>query len=50
MRRFHNERKHMNILCESDYHCYMYDQDIHGRHLKTHELSLKEKEFVKVCF
>ena len=23
-------------------------QDIHGRHLKTHELSLKEKEFVKV--
>ena len=24
------------------------DQDIHGRHLKTHELSLKEKEFVKV--
>ena len=24
------------------------EQDIHGRHLKTHELSLKEKEFVKV--
>ena len=25
-----------------------HEQDIHGRHLKTHELSLKEKEFVKV--
>ena len=25
-------------------------QDVHGRHLKTHELSLKEKEFVKVTF
>jgi len=25
-------------------------QDIHGRHLKTHELSLKEKEFVKVAW
>ena len=23
-------------------------QDVHGRHVKTHELSLKEKEFVKV--
>ena len=27
----------------------LFDQDIHGRHLKTHELSLKEKEFVKVA-
>merc|ERR1719350_464316 len=25
-------------------------QDIHGRHLKTHDLSLKEKEFVKVAW
>lgn len=23
-------------------------QDLNGRHIKTHELSLKEKEFVKV--
>ena len=25
-------------------------QDLHGRHVKTHELSLKEKEFVKVAW
>ena len=25
-------------------------QDFHGRHVKTHELSLKEKEFVKVAW
>ena len=25
-------------------------QDVHGRHVKTHELSLKEKEFVKVAW
>ena len=25
-------------------------QDMHGRHVKTHELSLKEKEFVKVAW
>lgn len=24
-------------------------QDQNGRHVKTHEISLKDKEFVKVC-
>lgn len=24
-------------------------QDLHGRHIKTHEISLRDKEFVKVC-
>lgn len=24
-------------------------QDHNGRHIKTHEISLKDKEFVKVC-
>ena len=25
-------------------------QDVHGRHVKTHEISLKDKEFVKVAW
>ena len=25
-------------------------QDAHGRHIKTREISLRDKEFVKVCF
>ena len=33
----------ISMICDT-----FFGQDIHGRHLKTHELSLKEKEFVKV--
>ena len=29
---------------------FLAHQDVHGRHVKTHELSLKEKEFVKVAW
>lgn len=25
-------------------------QDVNGRHIRTHEISLKDKEFVKVSF
>lgn len=25
-------------------------QDVNGRHIRTHEISLKDKEFIKVSF
>ena len=25
-------------------------EDVHGRHVKTHEISLKDRDLVKVCY